>query len=238
MQPTETVVRSRAVRGQSVGLAQIFASRAAYTTIHDRPCARRCTARLCSHWSVAAQRLSMRWPGLFDVLERLPGAPAWLARQSTMLCGSGYPVRPPLTALSRGARQRGPSSNRRRVSPPSRACAHRSRDEVASCWTVGSRSGIDIDIVDLSRGRPLLLRPWHIASTGGTGAGEPVAAADARPAGAGAFPPITRRCPRRLVRPNILVRVTRARPAWPGVVWRSMPIAATAVTRRALASAS
>lgn len=126
-------------------------------------------ARRWAQWSDAAQRLADAfWPGpLTLILERLPDAPAWACggQPSIGLRSPSHPVaRALLQAFERlgGMGVAAPSANRFGRVSPTRA-AHVIDDLGAGAPLVldggACEVGLESTIVDLSRGRPVLLRP-------------------------------------------------------------------------------
>ena len=144
-------------------------------------------ARDWAQWNPQAQRLAEAfWPGpLTLVLPRQPDAPAHACGgQSTIAVRvSSHPV---FAALMQALRPHGitglaaPSANRFGRISPSRA-AHVRSDLGAAVPLVleggPARIGLESTIVDLSRGRPVVLRPGHI------GEAQILAALQAPPAG-------------------------------------------------------
>ena len=146
-------------------------------------------ARLWAEWTDPAQRLADAfWPGpLSIVLKRRADAPAWACagQSSIALRAPSHPVaRRLMTALADAGITglAAPSANRfGRVSPTSAAHVRADLgDDVAIVLDGGAAEvGIESTIVDLSRGRPVLLRPGHIGpDLLGRALGELVAAAD------------------------------------------------------------
>jgi len=146
-------------------------------------------ARSWGAWNPAAQRLTHTfWPGpLTIVLPRRPQAPAWAcAGHATIALRSpSHPVAREVMARVLALGITGiaaPSANRfGRVSPTS--AAHVRTDlgnDVAVVLEGGDADiGVESTIVDLSRGRAVLLRPGHIGADAIAAAlGEPVAAPD------------------------------------------------------------
>jgi len=146
-------------------------------------------ARQWGAWNDAAQRLADAfWPGpLTIVLRRLIGAPPWAcAGQPTIAlrCPS-HPIARAVLArlLPQGiSGVAAPSANRfGRVSP---TCAAHVRADLGNEVTIvleggDAEVGIESTIVDLSRGRPYLLRPGHLGADALAAVlGESVAAAD------------------------------------------------------------
>lgn len=146
-------------------------------------------ARQWASWNDAAQRLADAcWPGpLTIVLRRRDDAPAWACsgQPTIALRAPSHPVaRQVMQALAR----RGitgiaaPSANRfGRVSPTSPAHVRADLgDDVAVVVDGGDAAvGIESTIVDLSRDRPVLLRPGHVGpETIARVLGVPVAEAD------------------------------------------------------------
>lgn len=146
-------------------------------------------ARHWAEWTPAAQRLADAfWPGpLTVVLLRRRGAPPWAcAGHSTVAlrCPFHPVAREVLTKLLRLGISgiAAPSANRFGRVSPTRAAHVRADlgDEVPIVLDGGDAAvGIESTIVDLSRGRPYLLRPGHVGSEALAAVlGEPVAAAD------------------------------------------------------------
>lgn len=172
-------------------------------------------ARLWAQWNEPAQRLADAfWPGpLTIVLRRREEAPAWAcAGQQTIALRC--PSHPVARAVMKQLLPNGvtgiaaPSANRfGRVSPTSAAHVRADLgDEMPIVLDGGEAAiGIESTIVDLSRGRPFLLRPGHIgADELAAVLGEPVAASDSEaPKVSGSLPshyaPVT---PLRLVLPS------------------------------------
>ncbi len=129
-------------------------------------------ARRWAVWSDGAQRLADAfWPGpLSIVLPRRADAPVWAcAGQATIALRA--PSHPVARQLMSGLLDVGitglaaPSANRFGRVSPTRAAHVRSDlgDDVAIVLEGGAADvGIESTIVDLSRGRPVLLRPGHI----------------------------------------------------------------------------
>ncbi len=146
-------------------------------------------ARLWGQWNPLAQRLvDAFWPGpLTIVLPRLPQAPAWACAGHATIA-----LRSPSHPLAREVMGRllaagitgiaAPSANRfGRVSPTSAAHVRADLgDEVPMVVEGGDADvGVESTIVDVSRGRAVLLRPGHIgAQEIGAALGEPVASPD------------------------------------------------------------
>lgn len=147
-------------------------------------------ARRWAQWSDAAQRLADAfWPGpLTLILERLPGAPAWACggQPSIGLRSPAHPVaRALLQAFERlgGMGVAAPSANRFGRVSPTRA-AHVIDDLGADAPLVldggACEVGLESTIVDLSRGRPVLLRPGGLpAARIEAVLGQPLASPDA-----------------------------------------------------------
>ena len=189
--PTETVYGLAADAASEDGVARIYRIKGRPS---DHPLIVHVVddheARLWADWNDAAQRLADAfWPGpLTIVLPRRAGAPAWAcAGQPTIaLRAPSHPVaRRLLTALAAVGITgiAAPSANRfGRVSPTSAAHVRADLgDDVAMVLDGGDADvGIESTIVDLSRGRAVLLRPGHIdAGQLSRALGAPVAAADA-----------------------------------------------------------
>lgn len=131
-------------------------------------------ARRWAYWSEAAQRLAEAfWPGpLTLILERLPEAPAWACGGEASI-GLRAPAHPVAHALLQAFERHGgmgvaaPSANRFGRVSPTRA-SHVIDDLGAEAPLVldgGScEVGLESTIVDLSRGRPVLLRPGGLSS--------------------------------------------------------------------------
>lgn len=173
--PTETVYGLAADAANAAAIAAIYRIKGRPTDhpliVHvlDAQAARR-----WARWSDAAERLAVAfWPGpLTIVLERHADAPAWAC--------AGYPtiaVRAPSHPVARRVLARlaevgitglaAPSANRfGRVSPTTAAHVRADLgDDVAVVLDGGpAEVGIESTIVDLSRGRPVLLRPGHIGA--------------------------------------------------------------------------
>jgi len=146
-------------------------------------------ARQWAHWTPAAQRLSDAfWPGpLTIVLLRTPQAPPWAcAGHATIaLRCPAHPVAREVMAklLRQGISGiAAPSANRfGRVSPTRAAHVRADLGDEVPIVLEGGDAGIGIEstIVDLSRGRPYLLRPGHVGAQALSSVlGEAVAAAD------------------------------------------------------------
>ena len=131
-------------------------------------------ARLWGRWNPLAQRLvDAFWPGpLTIVLPRLPQAPAWACAGHATIA-----LRSPSHPLAREVMGRlldvgitgiaAPSANRfGRVSPTSAAHVRADLgDEVPLVVEGGDAEvGVESTIVDLSRGRAVLLRPGHLGA--------------------------------------------------------------------------
>lgn len=188
--PTETVYGLAADAGNRAAVAKIY-------RIKGRPADHplivhvidAVQARKWAQWTSTAQRLADAfWPGpLTVVLRRRPEAPPWAcAGHATIaLRCPGHPVaREVLTGLLRHGISgiAAPSANRFGRVSPTRA-AHVRADlgaEVPIVLDGGDAAiGIESTIVDLSRGRPYLLRPGHIGAQALAALlGEPVATAD------------------------------------------------------------
>jgi L-threonylcarbamoyladenylate synthase len=242
--PTETVYGLAADAANREGVATIYRIKGRPSDhpliVHVLDDTR---ARLWAQWTDAAQRLADAfWPGpLSIVLMRRAGAPAWAcAAQSTIaLRAPSHPVARRLMTALRAEGITGlaaPSANRfGRVSPTSAAHVRDDLgDEVAIVLEGGpAEVGIESTIVDLSRGRPVLLRPGHIGVDQLARAlGEPVAAADREaPRVPGSLPshyaPVT---PLALVAVEDLpARIAGERAAGRRVgVWSVAPVAAAA----------
>lgn len=188
--PTETVYGLAADAANPEAVARIYRIKGRPTDhpliVHVLDDAR---ARLWAEWTDAAQRLADAfWPGpLSIVLARRAGAPAWAcAGHSTIaLRAPSHPVaRRLMTALADAGITglAAPSANRfGRISPTSAAHVRADLGDDVAIVLEGGRAavGIESTIVDLSRGRPVLLRPGHIAADLLARAlGQPVAAAD------------------------------------------------------------
>jgi L-threonylcarbamoyladenylate synthase len=217
-------------------------------------------ARRWGQWNQAAQRLADAfWPGpLTIVLHRLEEAAPWACaghRTIALRCPS-HPVAREVMAKLLPLGVTGiaaPSANRfGRVSPTSAAHVRADLgDEVPIVLEGGDADiGIESTIVDLSRGRPFLLRPGHIgADELARVLGEPVAAPDSEaPTVSGSlashYAPAT---PLRLVRPSQidaallqalaadqrvgLWSVERPRRDDPRISWRARPVSIAAMER-------
>jgi len=131
-------------------------------------------ARRWARWSDAAQRLAEAfWPGpLTLILERLADVPAWACGGQPSI-GLRAPAHPVARALLLAFERRGgmgvaaPSANRFGRVSPTRA-AHVIDDLGADAPMVldggACEVGLESTIVDLSRGRPVLLRPGGLAA--------------------------------------------------------------------------
>lgn len=131
------------------------------------------SARLWAEWPQRAQRLAEAfWPGpLTLILKRAPEAPAWACGAESTI-GLRAPAHPVARALLRAFVRLGgrgiaaPSANRfGRVSPTRAAHVVDDLGEEAPLILDGGACevGVESTIVDLSRGRPVLLRPGGIA---------------------------------------------------------------------------
>lgn len=131
-------------------------------------------ARRWARWSEAAQRLAEAfWPGpLTLILERLPGAPSWACGGQASI-GLRAPAHPVARALLQAFERLGgmgvaaPSANRFGRVSPTRA-SHVIDDLGAEAPLVldggPCEVGLESTIVDLTRDRPVLLRPGGLAS--------------------------------------------------------------------------
>lgn len=188
--PTETVY----------GLAANAADEAAVATIYrikgrpaDHPLivhvADAASARLWAEWTPAAQQLADAfWPGpLSLVLKRRADAPAWACggQDTIALRSSSHPV---FQALMQTLKSHGitglaaPSANPfGRISPSRAAHVRAGLGEAVPVVLEGGSAeiGLESTIVDLSRGKPVLLRPGHVSLAALEAClGEPVLAAD------------------------------------------------------------
>ena len=188
--PTETVYGLAADAGNRAAVAKIY-------RIKGRPADHplivhvldAVQARKWAEWSSTAQVLADAfWPGpLTVVLRRLPEAPPWACAGHPTIalrCPSHPVAREVMTKLLRLGISgiAAPSANRFGRVSPTRAAHVRSDlgDEVPIVLDGGDAGvGIESTIVDLSRGRPYLLRPGHVGAEALAALlGEPVAAAD------------------------------------------------------------
>ncbi len=130
-------------------------------------------ARAWSVWSQRAQRLAEAfWPGpLTLILERAADAPAWACGVESSI-GLRAPAHPVARALLHDFTRRGgigvaaPSANRfGRISPTRAEHVLDDLGEDAPLILDGGpcEVGVESTIVDLSRGRPVLLRPGGVA---------------------------------------------------------------------------
>jgi L-threonylcarbamoyladenylate synthase len=188
--PTETVYGLAADAGNRAAVASIYRIKGRPPDhpliVHVLDAAQ---ARQWAEWTPAAQRLADAfWPGpLTIVLRRRPEAPPW--------AGAGHPtiaLRCPAHPVARTVMTQllglgisglaAPSANRFGRVSPTRAAHVRADlgDEVPIVLEGGdAQVGVESTIVDLSRGRPHLLRPGHVGAAALAAVlGEPVAAAD------------------------------------------------------------
>jgi L-threonylcarbamoyladenylate synthase len=261
--PTETVYGLAADAGRQAAVQQIYRIKGRPS---DHPLivhvldARQ--AREWGDWNQAAQRLADAfWPGpLTIVLRRLPAAPPWACAGHPTIalrCPSHPVAREVLTRLLPFGVTglAAPSANRfGRVSPTRAAHVRADLGEAVPIVLEGGDAevGIESTIVDLSRGRPYLLRPGHVGADAIAAVlGEPVAAADsAAPKVSGSlashYAPVK---PLRVVAPQQLeaelhaamaagervavwsVERPRQLGAGPAIVWRPRPQAAADVER-------
>jgi L-threonylcarbamoyladenylate synthase len=189
--PTETVYGLGADAAQRDAVAAIYATKGRppghplIVHVADLAHARR-WARLDDR----AERLAGAfWPGpLTLILPRAPGAPAWACGGESTI-GLRVPAHPVARALLErfvalgGSGVAAPSANRFGRVSPTRA-AHVEADLGAQAPMVldggASEVGVESTIVDLSRGRPVLLRPGRIERAAIESVlGEPVVARDA-----------------------------------------------------------
>lgn len=189
--PTETVYGLGADAAQRDAVARIYAVKgrpAGHPLIVHVPDA--ATGRRWARFDVRAERLvAAFWPGpLTLILPRRDDAPAWACggQDSVGLRCPSHPVAHALllrfVALG-GLGVAAPSANRfGRVSPTRAAHVVDDLGEDAPLVLDGGPSevGVESTIVDLSRGRPVLLRPGRIGRDALEAAlGEPVAGRDA-----------------------------------------------------------
>ncbi|MCO5101872.1 MAG: L-threonylcarbamoyladenylate synthase [Burkholderiaceae bacterium] len=130
------------------------------------------SAQRWAEWSRRAQRLTEAfWPGpLTLILKRAPDAPAWACGQESTI-GLRAPAHPVARALLHAFARHGgagiaaPSANRfGRISPTRAEHVVEDLGEDAPLILDGGpcEVGVESTIVDLSRGRPVLLRPGGI----------------------------------------------------------------------------
>lgn len=190
--PTETVYGLGARADDDAAVAKIFAAKGRPSDhplivhVPDRDAAR----RFAAEWSPLAERLAAAfWPGpLTLIVPRAPGL-AEAAAGGHATVGLRCPAHPLAHALLVEAATRGvagvaaPSANRfGRVSPTQAAHVTAEFGDALAVLDGGAcRVGIESTIVDVTRGRPVLLRPGVLTRDQiEAAAGQPVADADAQ----------------------------------------------------------